>query len=122
MSYQRNVLGQPLQPCSFKPLTGYLRDGHCTTTPTDSRTHLICAEMTQSFLQFTKSKGNDLAASFASFPGLKPGDRWCLCAGRWMQAYQAGKEFVPPVVMEATNERVVEVGVPVDTLKKQELI
>ena len=100
-----NVLGTPLQPCCFDPLTGYFRDGHCHTATEDSGTHVICAVMTQDFLDFTKSRGNDLSTPRPEwrFPGLKPGDGWCLCALRWKEAYEAG--VAPGVRLEGTHER-----------------
>jgi uncharacterized protein (DUF2237 family) len=103
-----NVHGQPLQGCSDDPLTGYYRDGFCHTGETDSGTHVVCAEMTEEFLAFTAGRGNDLSTARPQwmFPGLKPGDRWCLCALRWDEARQAGT--APPVVTEATHIGVLE--------------
>jgi uncharacterized protein (DUF2237 family) len=103
-----NVHGQPLQGCSDDPLTGYYRDGFCHTGETDSGTHVVCAEMTEEFLTFTAGRGNDLSTPRPQwlFPGLKPGDRWCLCALRWDEARQAG--MAPPVVTEATHIGVLE--------------
>ncbi len=99
----RNVLGGPLQPCSFDPATGFFRDGHCHTCAQDQGSHTVCAMMTAEFLEFSKSRGNDLSTSVPQygFPGLKPGDHWCLCAGRWLEACEAGK--APKVNLEATN-------------------
>jgi uncharacterized protein (DUF2237 family) len=97
-----NVLGGPLQLCCSAPLTGYFRDGFCVTGPADTGRHTVCAIVTSEFLAFTASRGNDLATPHPpSFPGLKPGDKWCLCAGRWLEAYQAG--VAPKVVLSATN-------------------
>ena len=103
-----NVLGGALETCCLDPLTGYYRDGSCMTGADDVGTHVICAVMTEEFLTFTKSKGNDLSTPFPhfNFPGLKPGDKWCLCALRWREAYLADK--APPVVLEATNKKALE--------------
>jgi len=99
----RNVLGGELQPCSVQPVTGFFRDGCCRTGPGDVGLHVVCAEVTDEFLQFSLSQGNDLItpAPHFGFPGLKPGDRWCLCAARWKEALAAG--VAPPVVLEATH-------------------
>ena len=98
-----NVLGQPLVPCSYDPLTGYFRDGCCKTDATDTGSHLICARVTAEFLTFSQERGNDLSTPRPEyrFKGLKAGDRWCLCATRWVEAYAAG--VAPPVVMESTH-------------------
>ena len=103
-----NVLGGALETCCLDPLTGYYRDGSCMTGADDVGTHVICAVMTEEFLTFTKSKGNDLSTPFPhfNFPGLKPGDKWCLCALRWREAYLADK--APPVVLESTNKKALE--------------
>ncbi len=100
-----NILGDPLAICSIKPMTGFYRDGYCRTGDEDSGTHVVAAIVDQKFLDYTKSKGNDLQTPnpLYGFPGLKPGDRWCLCANRWKEAYDAG--FAPPVVLEATDEK-----------------
>ena len=99
-----NVLGSPLQPCCTDPLTGFYRDGVCRTGPLDTGRHVVCAVMTEEFLTFTKGQGNDLSTPVPAydFPGLKPGDGWCLCALRWKEAYDAG--LAPPVRLEATHE------------------
>lgn len=99
-----NVYGQPLQICCKSPLTGFYRDGNCKTGPEDTGTHILCAIMTDDFLQFSKAKGNDLITSIPlfKFPGLKAGDCWCLCVNRWKEAYDAG--VAPPVKLEATHE------------------
>jgi len=104
----RNVLGGRLQSCSTDPLTGFYRDGCCHTGPQDSGRHVVCAEMTEAFLAFTRSRGNDLSTPKPQwqFPGLKPGDRWCLCALRWREALEAG--LAPPVHLEATHEKALE--------------
>ena len=100
-----NVLGAPLQRCSTEPLTGFYRDGYCRTGSNDRGIHVVCAEVTETFLEYTKSKGNDLssAAPLYGFPGLKPGDKWCLCAARWSEAKQAGA--APSVILNATSEQ-----------------
>jgi uncharacterized protein (DUF2237 family) len=100
-----NVLGTPLQACCFDPKTGYYRDGFCKTGEEDIGTHVVCAIMTDDFLRFTKSRGNDLSTPipYYQFPGLKPGDKWCLCVSRWKEAYIEG--LAPPVVLEATHEK-----------------
>jgi uncharacterized protein (DUF2237 family) len=99
-----NVLGGPLRPCSTDPNTGFYRTGRCETGPDDTGSHVVCAEMTEAFLQFTKAQGNDLSTPRPAwnFPGLDPGDRWCLCAARWQEALEA--DVAPPVVLEATHE------------------
>lgn len=104
-----NVFGEPLQPCSTHPMTGFYRDGSCHTGPDDSGLHLVCAVMTEEFLRFSRERGNDLLTPRPehSFAGLRPGDAWCLCALRWKEALDAGQ--APPVMLEATNERVLEV-------------
>lgn len=99
----KNVLGYDLQPCSTDPMTGFYRDGCCNTGPGDAGIHTVCAEMTEEFLEFSVSRGNDLVTPIPGyqFPGLKPGDRWCLCAQRWKEAYDAG--CAPKVVLEACH-------------------
>ena len=105
MSQARNVLGSPLQVCSVEPLTGFMRDGVCHTGPQDIGSHTVCAQMTETFLEYSRRQGNDLVSPVAEydFPGLKPGDRWCVCAARWLEAAEAG--VAPPVILEATHER-----------------
>ncbi|MEN1783554.1 MAG: DUF2237 domain-containing protein [Bacteroidota bacterium] len=104
----KNILGTTLEACCFDPKTGFYRDGYCQTGAEDVGTHVVCAVMTEAFLSFTKSRGNDLSTPipYYQFPGLKPGDRWCLCVLRWKEAYKA--EVAPPVVMEATHEKALE--------------
>lgn len=99
-----NVLGTTLQACCFDPKTGYFRDGYCKTRMDDVGTHVVCAVVTKEFLTFTKSRGNDLETPFPQydFPGLKPGDKWCLCVLRWKEALDAG--VAPPVVLESTHK------------------
>jgi uncharacterized protein (DUF2237 family) len=103
------VLGEPLEPCSLDPVTGFFRDGCCDTGPEDRGSHTVCARMTEAFLAFSKARGNDLSTPRPEFgfPGLKEGDSWCLCALRWREAYAAGK--APRVVLAATHERALEV-------------
>lgn len=112
----RNVLGTELVPCSMDPLTGFFRDGCCNTGPGDRGRHLVCARMTYEFLEFSRSRGNDLVTPHPEFgfPGLKAGDRWCLCAMRWKEAYEAG--FAPPLVLESTHQSALEF-VTLDQLK-----
>ena len=100
----RNVLGEPLEACSIKPLTGFYRDGCCNTGGEDVGSHTVCAVMTADFLAFSKSHGNDLSTPMPEygFPGLKPGDRWCLCAPRWQEAFEVNQ--APRVVLRATHE------------------
>ena len=100
----RNVLGDRLEDCSNKPVTGFFRDGCCNTGPEDIGSHTVCAVMTAAFLEFSKSRGNDLSTPMPQygFPGLTPGDRWCLCAPRWQEALEAG--HAPRVVLRATHE------------------
>jgi hypothetical protein len=100
----RNVLGGELIPCSLQPRTGFFRNGCCETGPEDTGLHTVCAVMTAEFLAYSRSVGNDLSTPMPDygFPGLKPGDRWCLCAPRWKEALDAG--FAPQVVLESTHE------------------
>ncbi len=105
----RNVLGGPLETCSSDPLAGFFRDGCCRTGPDDTGSHTVCARVTREFLEFSRARGNDLATPMPElgFPGLRPGDRWCLCAARWLEALAGG--CAPPVVLAATHERALEV-------------
>ena len=104
----KNVLGQPLQSCSTDPVTGWYRNGCCDTGPGDYGVHVVCAEMTAEFLSFSKAHGNDLSTPIPEyeFPGLKPGDRWCLCVQRWKEAYDAG--VAPRVALDATHMSALE--------------
>jgi uncharacterized protein len=104
----KNVLGTPLVPCSYDPLTGYYRDGCCNTDAHDHGTHVVCALVTQEFLVYSLERGNDLMTARPEyrFAGLKAGDRWCLCASRWKEALQAG--VAPPVVLESTHVKALE--------------
>ena len=113
----KNVLGSELKPCGTEPMTGFFRDGCCNTSGDDHGVHTVCAEVTEEFLHFSKEAGNDLSTprpEFA-FPGLRPGDRWCLCAARWAEAAEAGK--APRVVLEATHERTLDL-VPLAELQR----
>lgn len=105
----KNVLGGPLLACSFDPLTGFFRDGCCTTDLQDRGSHVVCAKVTQAFLDFSLALGNDLVTPRPEFRflGLQPGDRWCLCVKRWQEALQAG--VAPPVVLESTHAKALEV-------------
>ncbi|MDB5838682.1 MAG: hypothetical protein JWQ23_634 [Herminiimonas sp.] len=113
----RNVYGEPLVPCSFDPLTGFFRDGCCKTNDEDIGTHVVCAVMTEDFLVFSSSRGNDLSTPVPEwgFPGLKPGDQWCLCALRWMEACVA--DAAPLVVLESCNYHVLDL-IDIDVLKR----
>ncbi len=117
MSNQKNVFGEDIQDCSINPLTGYFRDGCCNTDATDLGLHVVCVEVSEQFLEFSKMKGNDLSTPNPDlqFQGLKPGDRWCLCALRWKEALDAG--VAPPVILSSTNEVVLEI-ISIEDLKK----
>ena len=112
---QRNVLGGPIERCSDNPRTGFYRTGCCHTGPDDVGMHTVCVELTAEFLAFSKEVGNDLSTPVPAygFPGLQPGQRWCLCASRWVQAWRAGK--APRVFLGATHEATLEL-VPLDVL------
>lgn len=109
MTKSKNVFGSELKSCCSDPVTGFYRNGLCETGPQDNGSHTVCAVMTEEFLDFTKSRGNDLATSRPeySFPGLKPGNRWCLCVARWKEALDAGK--APPVILESCHENALDV-------------
>ncbi|WP_254453345.1 DUF2237 family protein [Siccirubricoccus sp. G192] len=115
-----NVLGGPLLPCSVAPLTGFFRDGCCNTGPEDHGLHVVCVEVTADFLAFSQSRGNDLMTPIPEygFPGLTPGDRWCLCAARWEEARRAG--MAPHVLLEATHLAALQV-VSLENLKAHAL-
>jgi uncharacterized protein len=104
----KNIFGEPLQCCCTKPLTGFYRDGFCRTDNQDNGKHVVCAIVTEDFLNYSKSQGNDLitARPEYNFPGLQPGDKWCLCALRWQEAFEAG--FAPKVMLEATDEKALQ--------------
>jgi len=107
-STSRNVLGGPLGPCSTAPKTGFYRNGYCETGPQDTGRHTVCAQVTSAFLAFTRERGNDLSRPNppSAFPGLRDGDRWCLCVDRWREAEHGG--VAPPVDLEATHERALD--------------
>ena len=111
-----NVLGQPLEPCGTDPVTGFYRDGCCSTGPEDLGSHTVCAVVTEEFLAHQRSVGNDLTTPLPAyrFPGLVPGDRWCVVAARWLQAYQDGA--AAPVVLASTHRRALDV-VPLEALQ-----
>jgi uncharacterized protein (DUF2237 family) len=104
----KNVLNKPLRTCCRDPITGFYRNGKCDTGPGDDGLHVVCAKMTAEFLKFSRSRGNDLSTPHpeAGFPGLKPGDRWCLCAARWKEAMEAGA--APPVMLAGTHMSALE--------------
>jgi len=115
-SEAKNVFGEPLQPCCTDPMTGYYRTGYCETGPGDFGLHVVCAKVTDEFLEYTRNQGNDLSTPVPAyqFPGLKSGDRWCLCASRWQEALDAG--VAPPVVLSATHFNTLAV-IPLEVLK-----
>ena len=117
--FAKNILGTDLEVCSTSPMTGYYRDGYCNTGPTDTGTHVVAAVITQEFLDFTKSCGNDLETPIPeyNFSGLKPGDGWCLCAVRWLEAERAG--VAPPINLKATHAKAREF-IGLETLKKHQ--
>lgn len=116
METVRNVLGGPLKSCSRKPTTGFFRDGFCRTCAEDVGSHTVCVEMTAEFLAFSGQSGNDLSTPRPElgFPGLAPGDRWCVCAARWLQGWAAG--VAPPVNLAATHERALDI-IPLEALQ-----
>ncbi len=116
-SQVKNVLGTSLQSCCTDPMTGFYRDGFCHTGPTDTGIHVVCAVVTQEFLDYTLACGNDLCTPNPRyhFPGLKPGDNWCLCASRWYDAHKAG--FAPPVKLESSHENALKI-VSIELLKQ----
>ncbi len=109
MTAELNVLGTELEPCSLDPLTGFLRDGNCSTGPQDLGSHTVCVQADETFLEFSRATGNDLSTPMPEygFPGLNPGDKWCVCASRWLQAYKAG--CAPYVYLRSTHERALEI-------------
>lgn len=117
----KNVLGTALVPCSYDPLTGYFRDGCCNTDENDSGSHLVCARVTQEFLEFSLKRGNDLITPRPEyrFQGLQPGDRWCLCVNRWREALEAG--VAPLVVMESTHANALQ-AVSLETFQKHQFV
>ncbi len=117
MDESLNVLGEPLEPCSEDPVTGFYRDGCCNTSDADLGSHTVCVSTTQEFLEYTRFRGNDLSTPMPDygFPGLKPGDRWCLCANRWKEAMEDG--MAPKVLLRSTHKRALEI-VSLELLKK----
>ncbi len=117
MPQEKNVFGEELETCSISPMTGFFRDGCCRTDPQDLGMHIVCTEVTEEFLEFSKLRGNDLSTPNPEFdfPGLKPGDRWCVCAFRWKEAMDSG--YAPPVILASTHESVLEI-LPLEDLKK----
>ena len=117
ISFAKNILGTPLESCCNDPITGYFRDGYCNTNQQDHGRHLVCAIVTDEFLAFSHQRGNDLitARPEYGFPGLKHGDGWCLCANRWLEAYQ--ENVAPPVNLLATHEKALDI-IALDVLKK----
>ncbi len=105
----KNVFGEALEPCSLNPRTGFTRSGSCENAKDDAGMHTVCAQLNEAFLLFSRARGNDLMtpAPAVGFPGLKPGDRWCLCAQRWREALEAG--CAPPVILKATHEKTLSV-------------
>lgn len=116
----RNVLGEPLAPCCHENASGFYRDGFCRVGPEDIGLHAICAEVTEQFLVFSRARGNDLVTPRpdVGFPGLTPGDRWCLCAGRWQEALAVG--LAPPVLLASTDQRALDV-VTIEDLRRHAL-
>ena len=112
-----NVLGEPLESCSEEPMAGFFRDGCCNTSDEDLGSHTVCVEVTREFLEFSRFRGNDLSTPVPEygFPGLKPRDRWCLCATRWLEAQQHG--MAPRVMLRGTHQRALEI-VPLNLLKE----
>jgi uncharacterized protein (DUF2237 family) len=112
-----NVFGEPLELCGADPVTGFLRDGKCNTCKEDSGSHTVCVEVTRAFLEFSRFRGNDLSTPMPeyNFPGLQPGDSWCLCAGRWLEA--AENNMAPKVHLKRTHIRALDI-VPFELLKK----
>lgn len=120
MTDAKNVLGTPLECCCTSPMTGFYRDGYCNTGGQDYGSHVVCVKVTPAFLQFSKAQGNDLSTPVPmyDFPGLKPGDRWCLCASRWQEAFEIG--VAPPVILAATHVRALET-IALEDLQKHAL-
>ena len=114
---QLNIFNEPLEACSFDPVTGFFRSGCCETSEQDTGSHTVCAIMTEEFLKFSKSKGNDLSTPVPAFdfPGLKTGDRWCLCAARWLEAYEASS--APSIIAKATHRKALEI-IPMELIKE----
>lgn len=117
MDESLNVFDEPLESCSEKPLTGFFRDGCCNTSEQDAGSHTVCVRVTKEFLEFSRFRGNDLSTPVPQFgfPGLRPGDRWCLCAARWLEAHE--HDMAPRVYLRATHRRALEI-VPLDILRR----
>ena len=117
----KNIEGNPLEICCQSPITGFYRNGCCDTGLEDRGLHIVCATMTAEFLEFSKNRGNDLISPMPmyNFPGLKPGDKWCLCVSRWIEALEAG--VAPPIVLASTHEKTLEF-LPVEVLQEHGLI
>lgn len=115
-----NVLGEALQMCGTDPLTGFFRDGCCNTSDTDFGSHTVCVELTQRFLEYSRFRGNDLTTPLPEFdfPGLKPGDRWCLCAARWLEAHQHDR--APKVILASTHQLATEI-IPLHVLLEKSI-
>jgi hypothetical protein len=121
MEPDTNVFGETLEPCGNDPITGFFRDGCCNTCSEDHGSHTVCVEVSEAFLQYSRFAGNDLSTPHpdAGFPGLKPGDRWCLCAGRWLQALE--KNMAPRVFLKNTHIKALDI-VPMELLKSHAVI
>jgi len=117
MDTSLNVFGEPLETCSERPITGFFRDGCCNTGQEDTGSHTVCVEATREFLEYSRFRGNDLSTPMPryGFPGVKPGDRWCLCAARWLEAYNSG--MAPKVYLKRTHQRALDI-VPLELLRK----
>ena len=120
MAESLNVFGEPLEPCGMDPVTGFFRDGCCNTNAQDYGSHTVCVDLTQEFLEFSRSRGNDLMTPMPqfNFPGLNPGESWCLCATRWLEAHEANA--APRVYLRRTHQRALEI-VPMDILRSYAL-
>ena len=120
MNKQKNVFGEPIKECSREPMTGFYRDGSCNTDERDLGSHTVCVQMTREFLEYSARKGNDLSTPMPEFgfEGVNPGERWCLCAQRWLEAYN--DDMAPKVILQATNEKVLDI-IPLEYLKRKAL-
>ena len=120
MDESNNVFGEALETCSEKPITGFFRDGCCNTSEEDLGSHTVCVEVTEDFLEYSRFRGNDLTTPMPDygFPGLEPGDRWCLCAARWLEAYHQG--MAPRVLLRRTHQKALDI-VPMEFLRKHAL-
>ncbi|MCY4426835.1 MAG: DUF2237 domain-containing protein [Halieaceae bacterium] len=120
MDESNNVFGEALETCSEKPITGFFRDGCCNTSEEDLGSHTVCVEVTEDFLEYSRFRGNDLTTPMPDygFPGLEPGDRWCLCAARWLEAYHQG--MAPRVLLRRTHQKALDI-VPMELLREYAL-